>query len=171
MTLSLRILLNRRVVALQFISVSIEVIPSFVLDDNYGAQGQKKSKNDAKPGNDSQEVARDKSTQQYGVFRYKAYQKLWHKSGQELPPSQLIDIPYLKQLDTCVIVPIAYCEKGDVNIVTNFVPAYLASVTRRLWELYDEEVYVLDKLKWDEEENTILAAFETSIQHPEEHVV
>jgi hypothetical protein len=80
---------------LYFISVSIEVLPSLVLDDNYGAQGQKKSKNDTKPGNDPQEVARDKSTQQY-VFRYEAYQNLWHKSVQDLSPGQLIDIPYLK---------------------------------------------------------------------------
>ncbi len=131
---------------------------------------QKKSKNDAKPGNDPQEVTRKKSTQQY-VFRYKAYRDLWHKSVQDLPPGQLIDIPYLKQLATCIVVPIAYCKKGNIDIVTNFVPAYLARITRRLWELYDEEDYVLDRYNWDEGEKPILAAIGTSIQHPEEHFV
>ncbi len=121
-----------------------------------------------KPGNEPQEVARDKSTQQY-VFRYEAYQKLWHKTLQTLPPGQIIDIPYLKQLDTFVVVPIAYCEKGDIDTVTNFIPAYLARVTRRLWELYNEEDYVLDTYSWDGMKNTILSAFGTSMQHPEEH--
>ncbi len=88
-----------------------------------------------------------------------------------MPPGQLIDIPYLKQLDTCVVVPIAYCKKGNIDIVTNFVPAYLARITRRLWELYDEEDYVLDTYNWDEGKKPILVAFETSIQHPKEHVV
>ena len=41
-TLPLRVLLNGRVVALQFFSVFIEVLSSFVLDDNYGAQDQKR---------------------------------------------------------------------------------------------------------------------------------
>jgi hypothetical protein len=37
--------------------------------------------------------------------------------------------------------------------------------------LYDEEDYVVDTYSWDEEKNTILGAFGTSIQHPEEHFV
>ncbi len=94
-----------------------------------------------KPGNDPQEVARDKSTQQY-VFRYKAYQKLWHKTLHTLHSGQIIDIPYLKQLDTRIEIPIAYCEKGNIDTVTSFVPTYLARVTRHLWGLYDEEDYV-----------------------------
>jgi hypothetical protein len=88
-----------------------------------------------------------------------------------LPPGQIIDIPYLKQLEIHEIVPIAYCEKGDIDTVTNFIPGYLVKVTRRLWELYDEEDYVVDTYSWDEGENTILSAFGTSIQHPEEHFV
>ena len=71
-----------------------------------GRKSKKKSKNDAKTGNDPQEVANDKFTQQY-VFRYKAYRGLSHKSVQDLPPGQLIDIPHLKQLATCVVVQIA----------------------------------------------------------------
>ena len=69
-----------------------------------GYRAKKKSKNDAKPGNDPQKVARDKSTQQYD-FRYDAYRKLWHKSVQDLPTGQLIDIPYLKQLDILALLP------------------------------------------------------------------
>ncbi len=98
-----------------------------------GHRAKKKSKNVAKPGNDHQKVARDKSTQQY-EFRYKAYQTLWHKTLQKLPSGQIIDIPYLKQLEIRKIVPIAYFEKGDIDTVTNFVPRYLAKVTRRLWD-------------------------------------
>ena len=66
---------------------------------------------------------------------------------------------------------IAYCQKGDIDTVTNLVPGYLTRVTRLLWELYDEEDYVVDTYSWDEGENTILSAFGTSIQHPEEHFV
>ena len=66
---------------------------------------------------------------------------------------------------------IAYCQKGDIDTVTNLVPGYLTRVTRLLWELYDEEDYVVDTYSWDEGKNTILDTFETSIQHPEEHFV
>ena len=135
-----------------------------------GRKAKKKSKNNAKTENDPQEVANDKATEQY-VFHDKEYQTLWHKTLQKLPPGQIIDIPYLKQLDTRVLVPIAYCPKDDINTVTNFVPGYLARVTRRLWELYDEEDYVVDTYSWDEGKNTILGTFGTSIQHPEEHFV
>ncbi len=104
-----------------------------------GRKAKKKSKNNAIPKKDPQEVANDKATEQY-VFHDKEYQTLWHKTFQKLPPGQIIDIPYLKQLDTRVV----YCQKGNIDKVTNFVPGYLARVTRRLWELYDEEDYVID---------------------------
>ncbi len=69
------------------------------------------------------------------------------------------------------LVTIAYCPKGDIDQITNFVPGYLARVTRRLWELYDEEDYIIDKICWDEGQNTLLDRFRTSIQHPEDHFV
>ena len=103
-----------------------------------GHRDKKKKENNANPENDPQEVRNDEATEQY-VFRDKDYQTLWHQTLQKFPPGQIIDIPYLKQLDTRVVVPIAYCQKGDIDQVTNFVPGYLARVTRRLWELYDEE--------------------------------
>jgi hypothetical protein len=96
---------------------------------------------------------------------------VWHKTLQKLPPGQIIDIPYVKQLDTCVVVPIVYCQKGDIDKVTNFVPGYLARVTRRFGGLYDKEDYVIETFSWDEGENTLLVTFGTSIQHPEEHFV
>jgi hypothetical protein len=37
--------------------------------------------------------------------------------------------------------------------------------------LYDEEDYDLDRYNWDEGGEIVLAAFGTSIQHPEEHFV
>ena len=126
-----------------------------------GCKAKKKSKNNAKTENDPQEVAIDKATEQY-VFHDKDYQMLWHKTSQKLPPGQIIDISYLKQLEICKIVPIAYCQKGDIDTVTNFVPRYLARVTRHIWELYDEEDYVVDTYSWDEGENTMLDTFGTS---------
>jgi hypothetical protein len=65
-------------------------------------------------------------------------------NSPKLPSGQIIDIPYLKQLDACVVVLIAYCQKGNIDQVTNFVPGYLARTARRLWELYDKEDYILD---------------------------
>ena len=82
-----------------------------------GRKSKQKSKNDAKTGNDPQEVVKDKSTQQY-VFHDKN-QVCWHKSVQDLPPGQIIDIPYLKQLAVCDIVPIAYCKNINIDIVNN----------------------------------------------------
>ncbi len=99
-----------------------------------GRKAKKKSTNNAKTENDPQEVANDKATEQY-VFHDKEYQTLWHKTLQKLPPGQIIDISYLKQLEIRKIVQIAYCQKGDIDTVTNFVPGYHARVTRRLWLL------------------------------------
>jgi hypothetical protein len=85
-----------------------------------------------------------------------------------LPPGKIIDIPYLKQLAIHVVVPIAYCKNGDIDIVTNFVPAYLHRITRCLWELMDEEDYILSTHNWGEGKDSILNLFGTSMQHPKE---
>jgi hypothetical protein len=69
------------------------------------------------------------------------------------------------------LVPIAYCPKGDIDQVTNFVPGYLAMVTRHLWELYDKGDYIIDMISWNEEQNTLLDRFGNSIQHPKDHFV
>ena len=107
-----------------------------------GRKSKQKSKNDAETENDPQEVVKDKSTQQY-VF-HDENQVRWHKSVQDLPPGQIIDIPYLKQFAVHDIVPIAYCKNVDIDIVNNFVPAYLLRwFTRHLWQLLDEEDYIL----------------------------
>ncbi len=63
------------------------------------------------------------------------------------------------------------CPIVDIDQVTNFVPGYLAWVTGRLWEVYDEEDYVVNKFNLDEGKHTLLDLFGTSIQHPEDHVV
>ena len=114
-----------------------------------GCNAKKKNKTNAKPKKDLQGVRNDEATDQY-VFRDKECQTYWHQTLQKLPPGQIIDITYLKQLGTCVVVPIAYCKEGDIDKVTNFVPGYLARVTRRLWELYDEVDYILETLSWNE---------------------
>jgi hypothetical protein len=92
-----------------------------------GHKAKKKSKNNTKTENYPQEVANDKTTEQY-VFRYKAYPNLWHKSVQVLLPGQIIDIPYLKQLATCVVVPIAYCKKATLAYSTIPPQDHLASL-------------------------------------------
>ena len=83
-------------------------------------------------------------------------------------PTLACTIPYLKQLHTRIVVPIAYCQKDDIDKVTNFVPGYIDRATRRLWELYDKDDYVIDMFSWDEGKNLLLDTFETSIQHLKE---
>ncbi len=131
--------------------------------------------------NDPQEVQNDEATEKY-KFQDKMWEKMWHETLQKLPPGQIIDISYLKTLEKNQLVPIAFCPKGvidphiycpqaNIDKVTNFDPGYLARVTRRLWEVYDKENYVINKLNWDEGKNTLLDLFRTSIQHPEDHFV
>jgi len=127
-----------------------------------GCHDKKKKKYKANSENDPQEVQNDEATEQY-VFRDKDYQTLWHQTLQKLPPGQTIDIPYLKTLKSRQLVPIAYCPKGDIG--------YLARTTRRLWEVYDEEDYILETIYWDEGNDALLNRFGTAIQHPEDHFV
>ncbi len=82
-----------------------------------GRHAKKKNKNNAKPEKDPQEVQNDEATEQY-VFHDKECQKVWHQTLRKLPPGQTINIPYLKQLDARVLVPIAYCQKEDIDQVT-----------------------------------------------------
>ncbi len=106
---------------------------------------------------------------------------MWKGNLKKLPPGQIIDIPYLKTLGKNKFVPIAYCPKVvtnphacpivDIDQVTNFVPGYLARANGHLWEVYDEEDYVVNKFNWDEGKHTLLDLFRTSIQHPEDHFV
>jgi hypothetical protein len=135
-----------------------------------GRNAKKKNKTNTKPEKDPQEVRKDDATEQY-FFRDKECQTVWHHTLHKLPSGQIVDIPYLKQLGTCVVVAIAYCKEGNIDKVTNFVPGYLARTTRRLWELYDEEDYILETFSWNEGNKTLLDLFGTSIQHPEEHFV
>ncbi len=99
-----------------------------------GHRDKKKKKNKANPENDPQEVWNDEASEQY-VFHNKTFEKDWHKTLRKLPPGQTVNITYLKTLDTRVLVPIAYCPQGDIDKVTNFEPAYLARVTKCLWEV------------------------------------
>ena len=63
------------------------------------ARDKQHRKNDAKTGTVSQEV-----------------QHRWHQSVRILPPGQMIDIPYLKQLAMKEIVPIALVPSSMVRI-------------------------------------------------------
>jgi hypothetical protein len=88
-----------------------------------------------------------------------------------LPPGQIIDIPYLKQLAIKAIVPIAYCIKTDFDILENFVPAYLLRFTTNIWQLLDVEDIVLRQHNWEDGDDSILNLFGTYMQHPEEQFV
>jgi hypothetical protein len=138
-----------------------------------GRNAKKKNKTNTKPEKDPQEVRNDEATKKQKNKKKcdKECQTVWHQTLQKMPSGQIINIPYLKQLGTRVVVPIAYCKEGDIDKVTNFVPGYLARVTRRLWELYDKEDYILETFSWNEGNKTLLDLFGTSIQHPEEHFV
>jgi len=135
-----------------------------------GRRDKKKKKNKANSENGPQEVRNDEATEQY-VFHDKNYQTLWHQTLQKLPPGQTIEIPYLKTLESRQLVPIAYCPKGNIDQVKNFVPGYIARTTKRLWEVYDEEDYILEMIYWDEGNDGLLNRFGTAIQHPEDHFV
>ena len=102
---------------------------------------QRQGKNDANTGKVPQEVAKDKSSLK--SVGHEDHQHRWHHSVRNLPPGQIIDIPFLKDLAIRAIVPIAYCTKFDIDKVENFVPAYLHRFTRHQWQLLDELDYVL----------------------------
>ena len=84
---------------------------------------------------------------------------------------QIIDIPCLKQLAVCDIVPIAYCKNVDIDTVNNFVPAYLLRFTRHLWQLLDDNDYVLSAHYWDEGGDSFLKLFGSYMHHLEEKIV
>jgi hypothetical protein len=90
---------------------------------------------------------------------------------RNLPPGQLIDISFLRELDIRAIVPIAYCLKSNIDKVENFVPAYLHRFTRHQWQLLDELDTVLSTHYWDEQDDCIINLFGTYMQHPEEQFV
>jgi len=62
-------------------------------------------KNDANTGKVPQEVAKEDSSTAMSVS-IDDIQHHWHQSVRNLPPGQMIDIPYLKQLAMKAIVPI-----------------------------------------------------------------
>ena len=119
------------------------------------ARDKQHRKNDAKTGTVPQEV-----------------QHRWHQSVRNLPPGQMIDIPYLKQLAMKEIVPIAYCTKPDIDKVENFVPAYLQRFTRNIWHLLDAEEIFLSQHNWDDDgDDSMMKLFGTYFQHPEDDFV
>jgi hypothetical protein len=126
-------------------------------------------KNDANTGKVPQEVAKDKSSLK--SVGDEDHQHRWHQCVQNLPPGQIIDISYLRQLAIRAIVPIAYCTKSDFDKAENFVPAYLHRFTRHQWQLFDELDYVISTHYWDEQDDCIMNLFGTYMQHPGEQFV
>jgi len=136
------------------------------------ARNKQHRKNDANTGKVPQEVAKEDSRTLKSVSN-DDIQHRWHQSQsvRNLPPGQIIDIPYLKQLAMKVIVPIAYCKNPDIDKVENFVPAYLQRFTRNIWQLMDEQDILLSQHNWEDGDDSILNLFGTFMQHPEDHFV
>jgi len=139
-------------------------------NDSYGTQKETGRQDQRKHREGPQEVAKDNSRTLKSVA-HEDIQHPWHQSVHNLPPGQIIDIQYLKQLAVKAIVPIAYCINSDINIVENFVPAYLLRFTRNIWQLLDEEDILLSHHNWEDGDNSILNLFGTYMQHPEEQFV
>jgi hypothetical protein len=91
-------------------------------NNHQGKINKPKGKINAHTGKVSQEFAKDNSRTLKSVAPEDIQEHRWHQSVRDLPPGQIIDIPYLKQLAVKAIVPIAYCIKTDFDIVKNFVP-------------------------------------------------
>jgi hypothetical protein len=127
-------------------------------------------KNDANTGKVPQEIVKEDSSTVKSVSN-DDIQHRWHHSVHNLPPGQMIDIPYLKQLPMKEIVPIAYCKNPNIEKVENFVPAYLQRFTRNIWQLLDEKEIVLSRHNWDDGDDSILKLFGTFMQHPEDDFV
>ena len=133
---------------------------------------KKEGKNNAPyAGKVPQEVEKEDNSRTLKSVAPKDIQHRWHQSVHDLPPGQIIDIPYLKQLAVKAIVPIAYCIKTDFDIVENFVPAYLLRFTKNIWHLLDEEDILLSPHNWEDGDDSILNLFGTYMQHPEEQFV
>ena len=133
---------------------------------------KKEGKNNAPyAGKVPQEVEKDDNSRSLKSVAHEDIQHRWHQSVHDLPPGQIIDIPYLKQLAIRAIVPIAYCKHSDIDIVTNFVPAYLLRFTKNIWQLLDEEDILLSQHNWEDGDDSILNLFGTYMQHPEEEFV
>ena len=128
-------------------------------------------KNDADTGKVPQEVTKEDSRTLKSVSN-NDIQHCWHQSVHDLPPGQIIDTPYLKQLAIKGnIFPIAYCKNPDIDKVESFVPAYLLRFTRNIWQLLDEEDILLSQHNWEDGDDSILNLFGTFMQHPEDHFV
>jgi hypothetical protein len=155
--------------------LSIEVLPSYVgfrFSTTVMARyknNKPKGKINANTGKVPQEIAKDNSSLK--SVGHEDHQHRWHHSVRNLPPGQIIELPFLKELDIRAIVPIAYCLKSDIDKVKNFVPAYLHRFTRHQWQLLDELDTVLSTHYWDEQDDCIINLFGTYMQHPEEQFV
>jgi len=134
------------------------------------ARKEQHHKNDTNTGKIPQEVAKEDSRTLKSVSN-DDIQHRWHQSVHDLPPGQIIDIPYLKQLAIKAIVPIANYKNPDIDKVENFDPAYLLRFTRNIWQLLDEEDILLSQHNWEDGDDSILNLFGTYMQHPEDYFV
>ena len=71
---------------------------------------QRQGKNDANTGKVPQEVAKDKSSLK--SVGHEDHQHRWHHSVRNLPPGQIIDIPFLKDLTIRAIVGMGFIPIG-----------------------------------------------------------
>ena len=70
---------------------------------------KKGGKNNTNTGKVPQEVEKEDNSRNLKSVTPEDIQHRWHQSVHDLPPGQIIDISYLKQLAIKAIVPIANC--------------------------------------------------------------
>jgi hypothetical protein len=90
----------------------------------------------------------------------------WFGAIEELPDNVFIDLEYLSNLSLRESVPIAWCvDSRDVSQVQSFVPAFLITVTKNMWEVTDVDDMVLLNLYWrgDKGIENMMGIY---IQHP-----
>ena len=92
----------------------------------------------------------------------------WQVLRSEMHESAIVDCDYLQQMRLKEKVPIAYCMNiMNITKVQSFVPAILVHVTKKTWELMDEnDKNMEEKLEWDGD-NGIANMVGMYIKHPD----
>ena len=92
----------------------------------------------------------------------------WQVLRSEMSDSAIVDCDYLQRMRLKEKVPIAYCMNiKNITKVESFVPAILVRVTKKQWELMDEnDENMEEQLEWDGD-NGIANMVGMYIKHPD----
>ena len=92
----------------------------------------------------------------------------WQVLRSEMCESAIVDCDYLQRMRLKEKVPIAYCMNvKNITKIQSFVPAILVRVSKKQWELMDEnDENVEEQLEWDGD-NGIANMVGMYIKHPD----